>query len=72
MKKQKTQKQIVLDKLLLGKPVTTIWAVQHFILRLSDIIFTLRKEGLIIETIAVKNKTNSSSTAKYVLKKGKK
>lgn len=67
---KKSQKQIVRERLLSGKPVNTIWAVNHNILRLSDIVFHLRNDGLVIDTIPVKNKTNSGSTAKYVLKKG--
>lgn len=73
----KTQKQVVLKRLLAKKTVNTIDAIRGkygnmFILRLSDIIFNLRKKGYIIDTMPVKNKTNGSSTAKYILKGKKK
>lgn len=66
MKKQKSQRSIILNRLIKYKQVSTVWAIKHYILRLSDIIFKLRKNGYIIKTIAIKNKTNKGSTAKYI------
>lgn len=68
---KKSNVQIIADMLLSGKSVNTIGAVTgkygRIMLRLSDIIFRLRNEGMLIKTIDVKNKTNQGYTAKYIL-----
>jgi len=69
--KNKTNIDIIYDRLRKGLPVSTIGAVSgrygKIMLRLGDIIFRLRNEGNVIKTIPIKNKTNSSKTAKYIL-----
>ena len=71
-----SNKDIIEKRLREDKPVNTVDAVRGlygpFILRLSDIIFKLRNEGMNIDTVRVQNTSNSNSTAKYFIKKGKK
>lgn len=64
---KKSQLEVVKARLLKHKQVSTIWAVEHYILRLSAIIFVLRKDGIDIKTMPIRNKTNPGATANYVL-----
>ena len=55
----KTKIQIIKDMLLAGQDVSNIWAVKNYILRLSSIIYDLRKDGMNID-------------GKFLFKKGQK
>ena len=72
--KRKSNIQVIYELLLKGKSVNTIDAIngkygKRPILRLSDIIFQIRKAGYVIKTEQIRNKTNSSSTALYTIDK---
>lgn len=47
--KSETQKQIILKKLQDEGAVDNFWAIHNYILRLSDIILHLRREGYEID-----------------------
>lgn len=67
MNHKQTQIEHIRKKLLKEGYVTNLYAINHHIWRLSDIIFRLRGEGMEIETI-YKNKKGERNT-KYVLVK---
>lgn len=65
----KTQKEIVKDYLLEGKKISQRKAIAYFnIIRLGAIIYTLKKEGMNIETYLKPNVYNNSRYAEYSLK----
>lgn len=69
MKQQLTQKQIVLAYLLSGKSITQRKAIVNWsIIRLSQIIFNLKKDGYEITTERVINEIYKGSYIKYRLK----
>lgn len=45
MENQKTQQEIVLEKLIREGEVSNFWAIQNYILRLSGVIYDLKKVG---------------------------
>lgn len=60
MKKQ-SQKEMVLNQLYKKGYVSNFWAIENYILRLGDIIFKLKNEGLDIEGDYAKNISNFKS-----------
>lgn len=43
--KKKTQRKIIEEKLRTDGEVTNVWAIEHYMLRLGDIIHRMRKDG---------------------------
>lgn len=65
-----TQKEIVLNYLNTGKTLTQRKAIVNFnIIRLSSIIWTLRGQGILIETERKLNYSGKGTYAKYYIKK---
>ena len=46
----KTQKEIVVEKLITEGHVSNVWAFQNYILRLGALIHGLRQDGWVIDT----------------------
>lgn len=49
MEDRETQKQQVIDELRENGVVDNFWAIHNYILRLSDIIFRLKKDGWVFD-----------------------
>ena len=71
---EKTQTQLVLERLKSGRGITSLEAFREFgITRLSAIIFNLRKRGLDIESQTIEVDTRyggRTRVARYVLRGG--
>lgn len=69
MKTQLTQKEIVLEYLKKGKKISQRKAFAYFsIIRLSAVIWRLKKDGYEIDTYMKDNVYNDSKYAEYTLK----
>lgn len=68
MKKYKSQKRLVLEYLLQGKSITQRKAFAFWnIIRLSAIIYSLKRDGFIFETHFKENYTGKGRYAEYKL-----
>lgn len=63
----KTQNQIVLDRLKKGHPVNAVWAVNNYILRLSARIMNLKDQGHNIESFPLYKKNKKLPYCGYKL-----
>jgi hypothetical protein len=70
--KQLSQSQKVVNMLSEFGEVSNLWAIKHYILRLSDIIFRLRQQGWQIEGEFLKDKNGKiTKIFNYKLSKSK-
>ena len=67
-----SQKQMILEYLQLGQPITSLEALRYFgCFRLSARIADLRKDGYVIDKITIHNKETGKTYAEYLLKDGR-
>ena len=69
---KKTQKEIVLERMMKLGYIDNFYCIHNYILRLSDIIFRLRNEGMKIETKSGKELKKPKALHKnfyYILEK---